>query len=109
MALLVAIFVGLVFLDGTERWIVIAVGALVEVVELTVMLRYSRRRRPAVGSQTMVGRAAVAATDCAPHGQVRIDGEIWSASCPGGCVAGDPVTVTAVDGLILTVAPAAGR
>lgn len=109
MALLVAIFVGLGFLDGTARWVVIAIGALVEVVELTVMLRYSHRRRPAVGSQTLVGRRAVAATDCVPHGQVRVDGEIWSAACPGGCRAGDAVTVTAVDGLILTVAPAAGR
>ena len=109
MALLTAIFIGLVFLEGTARWVVIAIGALVEVVELTVMLRYSRRRRPAVGSQTLVGRRAVAAADCTPHGQVRIDGEIWSASCPAGCRAGDPVTVTEVDGLILTVAPAAGR
>jgi membrane protein implicated in regulation of membrane protease activity len=109
VALLAAIFVGLVFLDGTERWVVIVVGALVEVVEITVMLRYSRRRRPAVGSQTLIGRAAVAATDCTPHGQVRIDGEIWSASCPDGCRAGDTVTVTSVDGLILTVAAAAGR
>ncbi len=103
MAFLISLIVGLGFLEGTSRWLVIAAGALVEVGEATFMLHWSRRARPAVGVEMLVGRRAVAATRCAPHGQVRIDGEIWAARCAQGCEAGDPVTVTGVEGLTLTV------
>ncbi len=103
MAFLVSLIVGLVFLDGASRWLVIIAGALVEVGEATFMLRWSRRARPAVGVDAFVGRRAVAATRCAPHGQVRIDGEIWAARCAQGCEAGEGVTVTGVEGLTLTV------
>jgi len=106
MALVAAIVVGLTVLDGAARWLVIACGALVEVGEATAMIRYSRRRRPAVGSEALVGRQAVVAVDCDPAGQVRIDGELWSARCARGCRAGERVTVVAVDGLTLTVEPA---
>ena len=103
MAFLVSLIVGFVALDGTLRWLVVGAGALVEVGEATIMLRWSRRGRSAVGTETLVGRRAVAATECAPDGQVRIDGEIWTARCDGGCRAGDAVTVTGVVGLTLVV------
>jgi membrane-bound serine protease (ClpP class) len=103
VAFLVSLIVGLVFLDGTSRWLVIVAGAAVEVGEATFMLRWSRRARPAVGVEALVGRRAVAATRCSPHGQVRIDGEIWAARCAQGCDAGERVTVTGVEGLTLTV------
>lgn len=104
MAFLVSLIIGFVALDGAGRWLLIGAGALVEVAEATFMLRWSRRRRSVVGTETFVGRRAVAATECAPDGQVRIDGEIWAARCDGGCRAGDGVTVTGVVGLTLIVA-----
>jgi membrane protein implicated in regulation of membrane protease activity len=67
------------------------------------MMRWSSRARPAVGIEAFVGRQAVAATVCAPDGQVRIDGEIWAARCAEGCGAGEAVTVTGVEGLTLVV------
>jgi membrane protein implicated in regulation of membrane protease activity len=104
VAFLLSLIVGLVALDGPLRWLVIGAGALVEVGEATLMIRLSRRGRPAVGTEALVGRRAIAATDCAPDGQVRIDGEIWAARCDGGCRKGDAVTVTHVVGLMLVVA-----
>jgi len=103
MAFLVSVIVGFVALDGPLRWVVIAVGALVEVGEATFMLRWSRRARPAVGVEALVGRRAVAATPCVPDGQVRIDGEIWAARCTDGCREGEAVTVTGVEGITLVV------
>ena len=105
MALLVSLLVGLIALDGPLRWLVIGAGAVIEVAEATLMLRWSRRGRPAVGLEALIGRRAVASTDCTPDGQVRIDGEIWAARCDAGCRAGDAVTVTGVAGLTLVVNP----
>lgn len=105
MAFLISLIAGVVFLEGPLRWLVIAAGAAVEVGEATFLLRWSRRARPTVGVEALVGRRAVAATPCAPDGQVRIDGEIWAARCAEGCGTGEPVTVTGVEGLTLTVQP----
>jgi membrane protein implicated in regulation of membrane protease activity len=104
MAFLVSVIVGLVFLEGAARWLVIAAGVVVEVGEAALMMRWSRRARPAVGVEAFVGRRAVTATRCEPGGQVRIDGEIWAARCAEGCEAGETVTVTGVEGLTLVVA-----
>jgi len=37
---------------------------------------------------------------------VKVNGEIWSARCHGGCDAGTSVVVRAIDGLTLEVEPA---
>jgi membrane protein implicated in regulation of membrane protease activity len=42
---------------------------------------------------------------CRPDGQVRLGSELWNAACAGGAEIGDPVRVTAVDGLMLVVVP----
>ena len=103
MALLAALILGFTKFDGAARWLIILAGVLVEVVEATIMIRLSRRRRPAVGAETLVGRTARVAVACTPLGQVRIDGELWQARCDGGADRGDTVTITGRDGLILTV------
>ena len=105
MALISALVLGLVFFEGTARWLIILAGLLVELTEATFMFRMSRRKRPAVGPEALIGRVAVAAGACAPDGQVRIDGEIWQARCAAGCHAGQLVRIVAVDGLTLTVEP----
>jgi membrane-bound serine protease (ClpP class) len=79
------------------------------VLELLAWNRTVKRRRSVVGPQTLIGREAVVATPCRPRGQVRIDGEIWEATCAAGATTGDTVRVTRVDGLTLTVEPATGR
>ena len=103
MAFVVAVIAGFVFLDGLARWLVIAAGLLVEVVEATAMLRYGRRRRSITGVEALPGRTGVALSACRPDGQVRLGGEIWAARSEEGCDPGDRVVVRAVDGLTLIV------
>ena len=100
-ALLLAIFV----LDEPWTWIAVAFGGVLEVVESWLYVRWSRRRRPQVGVEALVGQRAIATTDCRPSGQVRIAGELWTARCQAGVAAGAEVLVREVDGLTLVVEP----
>lgn len=100
-ALLLAIFV----LDEPWTWIAVAVGGTLEVVESWLFVRWSQRRRPHVGVEALVGRRAIAASDCRPDGQVRIAGELWQARCDAGVAAGAELVVREVDGLTLVVEP----
>jgi membrane protein implicated in regulation of membrane protease activity len=109
MLTLVAAVLGFVFLDGAARWAVIATGAALDVAESLGLLWWSRRRRPAVGVETLVGAPAVVVTACRPVGQVRVAGELWSAHCEPGADPGDRVTIERVDGLTLTVTQAPAR
>ncbi len=56
--------------------------------------------------ETLVGLTGVAVGELRPVGQVRVNGEIWSAHCDDGCDAGAAVVVRAIDGLTLSVSPA---
>ena len=80
------------------------VGALaVDVAETAIFVRWSRRRRSAVGVEAMVGRRAVVVRALAPQGQVKLDGEVWEARGPIGLDPGQEVVVARVDGLVLEV------
>lgn len=70
-----------------------------------------RARRSAVvsGVQTMIGDEAVALDDFVGEGRVMINGEIWNASSPAPVKRGETVTITAIDGLILSVNTVEGR
>ena len=100
----IGIILAVIFLDGWPR--VIAIGALLvfEVIEISIWLRW-RKRRSTTGAATMVGEKGVAVTDCRPSGQVRLRGQLWSATCPQGVGAGETVVVTALRGLQLDVIP----
>jgi membrane-bound serine protease (ClpP class) len=100
-ALLLAIFV----LEEPWTWVAVGLGGTLEVVESWLFLRWSQRRRPHVGVEALVGRPAVAATDCRPAGHVRVAGELWQARCAEGVAAGAEVVVREVDGLTLVVEP----
>jgi membrane-bound serine protease (ClpP class) len=78
----------------------------------------ARQAKRLTGPQAMLGHTAVAMTPLAPQGhtlpgypptgQVEVRGEIWQATLPPNTSplpAGTPVTVRAVNGLTLTVAP----
>ncbi len=98
----IGIILALLFLDWPLQGIVIGILALFEIVEISIFLRW-RRRRALTGSEGMVGAEGVALTDCAPDGQVKVKGGIWKAHSRDGVRAGDPIRVTAVDGLSLHV------
>jgi len=75
-----------------------------EVIEISIWLRW-RKRRSITGAENIVGEKGLAVTDCRPTGQVRLKGQLWSASCPQGVSSGETVVVTAVRGVRLEVAP----
>jgi membrane-bound serine protease (ClpP class) len=66
-------------------------------------------RAPSTGGGGMIGNTGVVRTPLAPEGQVMVEGELWRAVAKDGpFAAGERVTVTAVDGLTLTVVRAPG-
>ena len=71
--------------------------------ELFLWNRTVKGRRAAVGAQTLVGSDAEVVTDCRPDGQVRLNGEIWAASCAEGAARGETVRVVGRKGLTLVV------
>ena len=77
--------------------------AAIELAETLFWVRRSRRGRPAVGAEAMVGEQATVLRPCRPVGQVRMKGEIWRARCDDGADDGERVRVRAVRGLDLIV------
>jgi len=71
--------------------------------EILFWNRTVRRRRAAVGADTLIGENATVLSPCRPDGQVRLSGEIWDARCPTGADPGDTVRVVGREGLKLLV------
>lgn len=88
---------------------VIAVGATLEVAELGFEVWLSRRRRPTVGPETLIGQTGEVIALCRPLGQVRVAGEPWLARCDVGADVGESVTVRGREGLTLVVEPVPHR
>ena len=106
MILLFSLLLGIFVLDEPWNWVVVLLGATLELAETTLFVWWSKRRKSAVGTETLVGRRAVVSVDCRPRGQVRVAGEIWQAHCDAGAGVGEEVVVRAVEGLSLVVEPA---
>jgi membrane-bound serine protease (ClpP class) len=86
--------------------LVLAVGLILEVGEITWGRRLARRWRAKTGAEAMVGQTARVVEACRPDGRVRIQGELWQATCAEGAGVGDTVRVEAVHELTLEVVPA---
>jgi membrane protein implicated in regulation of membrane protease activity len=80
-----------------------AVCAVLGLGELFLWNRTVRRRRKAVGAQTLIGKRGEVRQTCRPVGQVFVAGELWGARCQEGADIGAPVRVVAVKGLELEV------
>jgi membrane-bound serine protease (ClpP class) len=105
MVLLIAILLAFFVLDEPWNWVVLIVGAILEVAETTLYIWWSKRRKAVVGAEALIGRLAVVAADCLPDGQVRVAGELWQARCDAGARAGEEVVVREVEKLTLVVEP----
>ena len=94
MILLVAILVAVLVLDSPWSIVVIVVGCILEIGEIAVLRRWSKRidRRTAAttGSEAMIGREAEVVEECRPVGTVRVNGELWAARCSEGAGAARP-------------------
>lgn len=94
-------------------WYVVipTVGTTAALVFFAVTMGIRALYRPSVtGEAAMVGRLGVTRSALEPDGRVLIDGELWRAVSPAGRIeAGEPVLVTAIDGLTLKVTKASQR
>ena len=82
------------------------VAAFVGITMFLVRLAVNaQRQKPVTGDQGMVGETGQALTGIAPGGVGRVatHGEIWQAVAENAIAAGEPIRVTRVDGLTLTV------
>jgi membrane-bound serine protease (ClpP class) len=104
---IVAIILAVTVLPQPWGWIAVITAAVIDIAETAFFVWWSKRRRAAVGAETLVGRRAVVVRALAPRGQVKLDGELWEARGPADLDPGQEVVVTAVDGLVLDVEPAA--
>ncbi len=72
---------------------------------LTAVMR-SRRRRPTMGREGLVGQIGTARTPLEPNGMVFLHGELWKAISEAGKVAeGELVEIVGTQGLTLMVKP----
>jgi membrane-bound serine protease (ClpP class) len=105
MALLISIVLAF-FVPYPWNLLVVAGGICLEVGEVIWGRRLARRWRPQTGVETLVGRRAEVVVACHPTGQVRLNGELWEATCEAGADVGDETVVRSIEGLTLLVDPA---
>lgn len=112
---IVALFLGSIMLidsDSSLEFISISWGIIIPAVLLTALFFAvaigfgirAQRRKPTTGVEGIVGEVGVALTDLNPIGQVRVHGEIWTATSAEGKIRkGAPIKVQQVRDLQLTV------
>lgn len=99
MALVVGVLLAVFVLDGSWEWVAVASGGAIEIGEAWFWLRWTRRRRPEVGVEALVG----ARGELTAAGWVSVNGELWRARSAAPLEVGQRVRVSAVDGLTLVV------
>ena len=99
MALVIAVSLAILVLDGPWEWVAVAGGGAIEIGEVWFFLRWTKRRRPEVGVEALVG----ADGEMAGPGWVTVRGELWRARSEAPLHAGERVRVRAVEGLTLVV------
>jgi membrane protein implicated in regulation of membrane protease activity len=104
---IVAIVLALTVLPSPWGWIAVVGAFAIDAAETAFFVRWSKRRRAAVGTETLVGRTAIVVRALAPSGQVKLDGEVWEARAATDVEPGREVVVTAIEGLVLEVEPVA--
>ena len=105
MLTIVAIVLALTVLPQPWGWIAVIAAAVIDVAETAFFVWWSKRRRAAVGAETLVGRRAVVVRTLSPGGQVKLDGETWEARSAAEVLPGEEVVVTGIEGLVLEVEP----
>ncbi len=101
-ATLLGLIIGFVFFEWPWRGLVIAFFLVIDIAEIIIWLRW-RKKKSITGAESVVGERGVAITDCKPDGQVKVRGQIWKATCPGGVAAGLEVIVDEIDSIKLVV------
>jgi membrane protein implicated in regulation of membrane protease activity len=96
---IVALIVALLWLEEPWNVVVVLGAAVIDILETVVFIWWSKRRRPSVGVETLVGAEA----EVVDGRYVRVAGELWRARGLDGRSPGERVRVRRVDGLELDV------
>lgn len=99
MLLLAGILLAVFVVPWPWGIVTVAVGGLLDIGESLAFVKWSRRRKAAVGAEALVGQTAVVATPT----QVRVAGELWAARGEAPLRVGETVVVQRVEGLTLVV------
>jgi len=99
--LALVLFILLPWPAALPLYIVVLVGSL----GIYWKVIQAQRRRPAIGKRAMIGGHAVVTRANGNDVEVEYQGEIWRASSTHPLRHGQHVTVEAIEGLILRVAP----
>jgi membrane protein implicated in regulation of membrane protease activity len=105
MALALGIL-GLLFLPTPWNVVAVSVAALIEVGEVFIWIRFLRRYRIKTGAEALIGRRVRVVEACDPRGRVALGDEFWNAvteDLAAPLEAGAEATITAIDGLTLSV------
>ena len=112
----VSLVIGSVMMTRTVPGITVPLGivipAALSVAGISLFLGrlalQAQRQRPVTGADALIGLSGRARTPLAPGmaGHIDVRGEIWRAESAVSLHAGDPVRITAVNGLTLLVEPA---
>jgi membrane protein implicated in regulation of membrane protease activity len=105
---IIAAVVFLLVLPSPWNIVGFAASLVVAIGEVGFWQRKVRGQGRVVDADALIGKDAIVLTPCAPYGQVRVDGEIWAATCEGGAQPGDAVRVVGRQRLQLLVAPRDG-
>lgn len=102
-----------VFADGPPSWITLIAGiggALLAMLGGMPAMVRTRFSTPTIGRDWMIGESGIAVADVSPDGIVTVRDAPWRAHTNRATpiAAGDAVTVTAIDGLVLEVEPVEG-
>ena len=101
--MLLALLFALIFLPFPANLAVIGLAVLGELTMMLFGFRYTNHFKRQVGLETLIGETALTITPLAPHGQVKLNGEIWQGHAASTIQTGARVRVKAIQGLTLEV------
>ena len=106
MLLVLAVLAAILWVPWPWSVALVIGAALFEAAELWFWFWWTRRRRPVVGVEALLGETAVATGALDPTGHVRVAGELWQARSERRVAVGERVVIRAVEpDLTLMVEP----
>ena len=110
MLLVLALLAAALWVPSPWGVVLVVAAALFEAAEVVFWVWWSRRRKPVVGSETLVGSVGLVTTALDPRGQIRVAGELWQARSESFARPGDEVVIRSVEpDLTLVVSPEQGK
>lgn len=106
---------GLLWWAISSEWIQLSTAAWIMIIwilkdaALYPLCKPGFETGPAIGARALIGREARVITTLAPQGQIKLDGEYWSARTHGNgpIASGEHIRIIGAEGLVLIVEPAA--